>query len=71
MKKADASGATFALILGEEEVQTGEVTVKLLRSKEREHNQVRIQQEQVVGYLINEITGKNGNLEEDHPPHYH
>ncbi|MGE0876135.1 MAG: histidine--tRNA ligase [Burkholderiales bacterium] len=32
MKKADASGARYALILGEDELKSGEVTVKALRS---------------------------------------
>jgi len=33
MKKADASGALFALIVGEDELKAGEVTVKPLRSE--------------------------------------
>jgi histidyl-tRNA synthetase len=32
MKKADASGARLALILGEDELAAGEVTVKPLRA---------------------------------------
>jgi len=35
MKKADASGARFALILGEDELKAGEVTVKPLRGGEQ------------------------------------
>ena len=31
MKKADASGARFAVIIGEEEAQAGEISIKPLR----------------------------------------
>jgi histidyl-tRNA synthetase len=37
MKKADASGATYALIIGEDELKAGEVTVKPLRSGEPQY----------------------------------
>jgi histidyl-tRNA synthetase len=33
MKKADASGARFAVILGDAEVQSGQVSLKPLRSE--------------------------------------
>ena len=36
MKKADASGANIALIIGEEEVSKGEVTVKDLQTGEQQ-----------------------------------
>lgn len=32
MKKADGSGAEFALIVGENEIQAGQVVVKALRA---------------------------------------
>jgi histidyl-tRNA synthetase len=35
MKKADASGARFAVILGDAEVQSGQVSLKPLRSEVR------------------------------------
>jgi histidyl-tRNA synthetase len=48
MKKADISGAKAALIIGEQELACGEVTVRLLRS---EGSQERVKEEQLVAYL--------------------
>ena len=48
MKKADASGAKAALIIGEQELTSGEITVRLLRS---EGSQERIKEVQLVAYL--------------------
>ncbi|MBY0265214.1 MAG: histidine--tRNA ligase [Burkholderiales bacterium] len=41
MKKADGSGARFALIIGDDEVQAGEVTLKALR-EERPQQRLRL-----------------------------
>src|SRR4051812_4203899 len=46
MKKADASGARFALIIGDDELRAGEVSFKLLRE---EGEQVKLKRGQVVG----------------------
>lgn len=48
MKKADASGARFAIIIGDEEAEAGEVTVKLLRES---GEQSRMTLPQVAEYL--------------------
>ena len=37
-KKADKSGASFALILGEEELETNTLSLKDLRSKSKQEN---------------------------------
>ncbi|MFK7160659.1 histidine--tRNA ligase [Marinospirillum sp. MEB164] len=37
MKRADRSGATFALLLGEDEIEQGSVTVKPLRDGQEQH----------------------------------
>ena len=47
MKRADASGASVALILGEDEVASGDVMFKPLRGGE----QMRISREDVVEHL--------------------
>ena len=47
LKKADASGASVALILGEEEVQNNKVTVKFLKTGDQE----TINQNEVVEFL--------------------
>ncbi len=48
MKKADKSGADIALLLGEDEAQAGEVSVKYLRE---EKTQVRISVDDIINYL--------------------
>ncbi len=49
-KKADKSGAEFAIILGDDEVSRGEVSVKPLRNSEQE--QQNMSQQQAVEFLI-------------------
>ena len=41
MKKADASGASFAVIIGDDEAQAGEVTLKALRQTGEQSNEQR------------------------------
>jgi histidyl-tRNA synthetase len=48
MKKADASGALYALIVGEDELKAGEVSVKPLRI---EREQLRVRRERVAELL--------------------
>ena len=52
MKKADASGAEFAVIIGAEEVAAQQATVKKLRG---EPLQERISTESLREYLINKL----------------
>jgi histidyl-tRNA synthetase len=52
-KKADKSGATLALILGDQEVERGEINVKWLRDEARE--QQCLPQQQVAGLLCAEF----------------
>jgi histidyl-tRNA synthetase len=47
-KKADKSGAEYAIILGEDEVSRGEVSVKSLRS---EQGQQTLSREQTIAFL--------------------
>ena len=48
MKKADRSGARYALILGEDEVASGQVTVKPLREQ---IEQLQLSEDEVAGWL--------------------
>jgi histidyl-tRNA synthetase len=48
MKKADTSGALYALIVGEDELRAGEVTFKFLR---REAEQVKVKRERLPEFL--------------------
>ncbi len=51
-KKADKSGAEFALILGEQELQSNSIGVKSLREKAE---QTTIQQDDLVKYFLNHL----------------
>ncbi|MGL4768189.1 MAG: histidine--tRNA ligase [Formosimonas sp.] len=53
MKKADASGAAFALILGDDEVNTQTVTIKSLRDGE----QVTLAAADAASFLMQKIAG--------------
>lgn len=67
MKRADASGASFAIIIGENEVNEGIVSVKAMRSSESENNQNSIRLDGAVEYIVDQIIGAG-----DHEHvHYH
>ena len=54
MKKADASGATFAVIIGDDEANAGEVTLKPLRANgETQNEQKRVSVDQVADEIMN------------------
>ena len=54
MKKADASGAMFAVIIGDDEANSGEVTLKPLRAEGDQRNeQKRIGIDQVADEIMN------------------
>lgn len=68
MKRADASGASFAVIIGDDEVAKGIVAVKNLRSDDLENNQTSIPFESVIDHIVDRITCGD---ECDDPTHYH
>ena len=56
MKKADASGATFAVIIGDDEANAGEVTLKPLRANgDVQNEQKRVSVDQVAGEIMDLI----------------
>ncbi|MDX1669497.1 MAG: His/Gly/Thr/Pro-type tRNA ligase C-terminal domain-containing protein, partial [Limnobacter sp.] len=55
MKKADASGALAAVILGDNEIEAGTVSVKLLRGESR---QMEISQEEMVDQVFELLYGE-------------
>lgn len=57
MKRADASGASFAVIIGEDEMARNQATVKALRAGEAEKNQTEVPFDAVIDYLVDQITG--------------
>jgi histidyl-tRNA synthetase len=70
MKRADASGAAYAIILGDEEVAKETATVKALRSEDGTGNQTTVAFDQVVDYLVDEIVGAHDDDDHEHI-HYH
>jgi histidyl-tRNA synthetase len=69
MKRADASGAAFAVIIGEDEVAKGAAAVKALRAKDMENNQATVAFEEIADYLVDQIVGADD--EHDHSGHVH
>ncbi len=61
MKRADGSGAAFAVILGEDEVAQQQATVKHLRDADPANNQHRVPLDQLVDYLIDQVTGDDAH----------
>jgi histidyl-tRNA synthetase len=56
MKKADASGASFAVIIGDDEANAGEVTLKPLRSAgEQPNEQKRVNVDSVADEIMSSI----------------
>ena len=56
MKRADASGANFAVIIGDDEAMVGEVTLKLLRTAgEQENGQQRVGVDEIGDAIMNHI----------------
>ncbi len=56
MKRADASGAAYAIILGEDEMAKGTATVKYLRDADPSDNQRSVALEAVADHLIDHMT---------------
>jgi len=75
MKRADASGAAFAVVLGEDEVAQGTASVKPLRSsadaaEPRANSQASVPFEKLSEYVVGQIIGEN-EPEHDHGEHLH
>jgi histidyl-tRNA synthetase len=66
MKKADGSGASFAVIIGEDEVANHTATVKAMRAEEGDMQQSTVPFDDVVDFLVDQITGSG-----DHHHHVH
>jgi histidyl-tRNA synthetase len=72
MKRADASGAAFAVIIGEDELKAGTATVKHMRegnAEEGRANQSNMAFDGVVDYIVEQIVGDHDH-DHDHV-HYH
>ena len=67
MKRADASGAAFAVIIGQDEMDGGVAAIKALRKVETDQQQVSVTFDAVVDYLVEQVVGED---EHEHI-HYH
>ena len=70
MKRADASGAAYAVILGDDEMANDVASVKYLRDADPKQNQHQIALTKVVDHLIDHIVG-NSEHDHDHAGHIH
>jgi histidyl-tRNA synthetase len=59
MKRADSSGAAYAVILGDDEIKLGSATIKYLREADQQKNQQSIELAAVVDHLIDHLTGQD------------
>lgn len=57
MKKADGSGAAFAVIIGQDEIANNAAQVKTMRGEVGEQQQASVPFEEVVDYLVDQIVG--------------
>lgn len=71
MKRADASGASYAVIIGDDEVANGVAAVKTLRTENMEGNQTTVPFEAVADYLLDQITCADGCDDPTHHHHHH
>lgn len=69
MKKADGSGAAFAVILGDDEIDKHVAIVKAMRGAEDESQQTTVPFDDVVDYVVDQIVGDHDH-DHDHV-HYH
>ncbi|MEG2900683.1 MAG: histidine--tRNA ligase, partial [Massilia sp.] len=69
MKKADGSGAAFAVIIGEDEVANETAAVKTMRGEIGEQQQSTVPFLEVVDYLVDQITG--AHVHDEHCGHDH
>ncbi|UTY58567.1 histidine--tRNA ligase [Massilia sp. erpn] len=71
MKKADASGAAFAVIMGEDEVANKTASVKALRGEEGEQQQATVPFDGVVDHIVDQIAGCGDDCDHDHDHVHH
>jgi histidyl-tRNA synthetase len=70
MKKADGSGAAFAVILGDDEITNHTAAVKAMRGAEGDAQQATVPFDEVVDYLVDQIMGCDDPTH-DHSHHHH
>lgn len=71
MKKADGSGAAFAVIIGADEVANNVVAVKTLREGEAGGQQETVAFDAAVDYLVDQVVGGHDHDHDHEHVHYH
>jgi histidyl-tRNA synthetase len=71
MKKADGSGASFAVIMGEDEVANQVAAVKSLRGEAGEQQQASVAFDAVVDHIVDAIVGDHDHDHDHEHVHYH
>jgi histidyl-tRNA synthetase len=71
MKKADASGAAFAVIIGEDEVRNEVVAVKSLREAEAGAQQTSVPFDEAVDFIVDQVIGGHDHDHDHDHVHYH
>jgi len=71
MKRANTSGAAYAIIIGEDEIANGTASVKAMRSSDSENNQSSVQFDQVAEYLVDQILGHDDEDNHKNTDHHH
>lgn len=73
MRRADASGAAYAVIIGEDELANGTAIVKTLRLQEigDGNNQSTVQFDAITDYLVDQIVGNDGHDNHQHTYYHH
>ena len=70
MKRADGSGAAYAVIIGEDEIAQGTAVVKEMRNADAAGNQASVPFEGIADYLVDQIVGAHDHAHDEHV-HYH
>jgi len=70
MKRADSSGAAYAVIIGEDEIAQGQAVVKEMRSADGEGTQSKVAFDGIADYLVDQIVGGDDDHDHEHV-HYH
>jgi histidyl-tRNA synthetase len=71
MKKADGSGAAFAVIIGEDEVKNEVVAVKALREADAAQQQASVPFDEAVDYIVDQVIGGHDHDHDHDHVHYH
>ncbi len=71
MKKADGSGAAFAVIIGDDEVKNDVVAVKALREADAAQQQASVPFDEAVDYIVDQVIGGHDHDHDHDHVHYH